>query len=53
MSLLDAIGNTPLVQVPGSPDRGEIWVKLEVQGSDGAGHGPGRGLKYLAGDLYR
>ena len=29
MSLLDAIGNTPLVQLPASPDRGEIWVKLE------------------------
>jgi cysteine synthase A len=29
MRLLDAIGNTPLVQVPGSTDRGEIWVKLE------------------------
>ena len=29
MSLLDAIGNTPLVQLPSSSDRGEIWVKLE------------------------
>ena len=29
MNLLDAIGNTPLIQLPGSADRGEIWVKLE------------------------
>jgi cysteine synthase A len=29
MSLLDAIGNTPLVHLPGDPGRGEIWVKLE------------------------
>ncbi len=29
MSLLDAIGNTPLIQLPASPGRGEIWVKLE------------------------
>ena len=29
MSVLDAIGNTPLVQLPPSPDRGEIWLKLE------------------------
>ena len=29
MSLLDAIGNTPLIQLPSSSDRGEIWVKLE------------------------
>jgi cysteine synthase len=29
MRLLDAIGNTPLVEVPGSGDRGAIWVKME------------------------
>lgn len=29
MSILDSIGNTPLVQVPGNPARGEIWLKLE------------------------
>ena len=29
MRLLDAIGNTPLVEVPGDDDRGTIWVKME------------------------
>jgi len=29
MRLLDAIGNTPLVEVPGGDDRGTIWVKME------------------------
>lgn len=29
MRLLDAIGNTPLVEIPGNGDRGAIWVKIE------------------------
>ncbi|WP_166872179.1 MULTISPECIES: cysteine synthase family protein [unclassified Salinibacterium] len=29
MSVLDAIGNTPLIQLPTDSSRGEIWVKLE------------------------
>jgi cysteine synthase len=29
MSVFDAIGNTPLVQLPKGPGRGEIWLKME------------------------
>ena len=36
MSVLDAIGNTPLVQLPPSPDRGEIWLKVEAGNPTGS-----------------
>jgi cysteine synthase A len=36
VTLLDAIGNTPLIRLPLKDERGEIWVKLESANPTGS-----------------